>query len=183
MTDAISQPTRRARREQHSSDFQTQNPADIVQDPNADFEREPDIVVEADRDALNKEYLKALEFAEEPVTIVISPSSDKDAPIWQECWVNGKGAEIFANGKWMPNWPGTAPGYLPVGVELTTKRKYVEVMLRKRVDRVQTQHESPEQGVDPVNRITRQIVPQAMLSVVHDGNPKGSEWMRRIMYT
>ena len=53
-------------------------------------------IVIADK-PLNKDYLDELAFNEEPVTIRLEPSTDKNAATWFPIWVNGKGAEVFIN--------------------------------------------------------------------------------------
>jgi hypothetical protein len=125
---------------------------------------------------LSKGYLADLAFMEEPVTILIQDNSgnsqcpETHVPVA----VNGKDAEVLQNGRWM------AIGWLPIGVELTTKRKYVEVLARSKSDAVNTNHDDAtvERPRNMINRRTSQNYP---LSVLHDGNPRGREWLSRIM--
>lgn len=181
MTDAIDTPPRRARRELHSTDTAPPQMPDVELPGDGPIDRVPDIVV-AERAVLDKDYQAALAFAEEPVTILLQPSSEENAPMFQECWVNGRGIEFLTDdGKWRVNWPGVAPGYAPVDVAFTTKRKYVEVLCRKRQDRVKTVHEELGQVANPTNRVTRQTVAMAPVSLIADRNPKGGEWFARLM--
>src|SRR5574343_968834 len=41
--------------------------------------------------------VEALAFNEEPVEVMVYPSSEENAPLTVPCWVNGRGAEIFQN--------------------------------------------------------------------------------------
>jgi len=119
------------------------------------------------------EYNAALAFMEEPVTIRISKSSEKKAPNVMQCWVNGKGAEQFVNGKWM------VCGWLPVGVPVTTRRKYVEVLARAKFETVSTRvvkHEDHEE-----NFADRTAGGKYPFSVLNDSNPRGVEWLSTII--
>ena len=92
-------------------------------------EREP-IIIKAEK-GTSKSYLDELAFMEEPVTIRLEPSAEKNAPAWFPASVNGEGAEVLQpDGRWLH----MAEGYLPVGRRVTTKRKYVEVLLRAKID-------------------------------------------------
>lgn len=120
---------------------------------------------------LNKDYLDALAFAEDPVTVILNPSSQENAPTMFPVWVNGKGAEVFQNGRW------DEIGYLPVGRPLTIKRKVLEVIIRAKIDRVTTVHEEldgrPENIINRVNRATSAV---HSFSIINDPNPKGAAW-------
>lgn len=134
------------------------------------IDRERIIVAEKTPDV---EYFEALQFAEEPISIRIERSAEKFAPNSVDCWVNGIGAEIMINGKWVQC------GYLPVGHVVTTKRKYVEVLARSKQDTVQTavlKHEDFEENTNPIS--TSQKVP---FSVIRDANPRGAEWLTKLI--
>ena len=160
--DAVNTPVRRPSRERHTDDLPvSKKPA---------IESRDDLigeVVEAP-EALHKEYLEVLAFMEEPVTIRIERSSEKFAPPMIPCWVNGKGAEVFTNGKWV------AQGHLPVGVPITTKRKYVEVLVAAKIDSVQTKVQKFEDHEK--NMIERFPSSTAPLSILEDRSPKGAAW-------
>lgn len=180
MSEAIANPVRRRRaREQHSTDTPPPQSADIIL---GDSIERPEPVVTAERAVLSKDYLAQLAFSEEPVTIILHSANEQNAPQFQECWVNGRGIEFLnSEGKWRVNWPGVASGYAPIGVEFTTKRKYVEVLARKRLDRVETQHESIGTVERPVNRVVRSTIAMAPLSIVHDANRNSREWFQRVL--
>lgn len=131
-----------------------------------------DIVI-ADK-PLNKDYLDELAFQEEAVKIILNPSAEKNAPTAFPVWVNGKGAEVFQNGQWQEI------GYLPVGRPLTIKRKYLEVIIRAKLDAVTTQHEDATVA-QPNNRINRATSSVHSYSILEDKNPKGQAWAQEMM--
>lgn len=120
---------------------------------------------------MNHDYAEALAFNEDPVTIRIEPSTHQNADKFFPVWVNGQGAEIFINGRWI-----TTQGYLPVGEPITIRRKVLEVILRAKVDRIDNLVEGPESD-RPNNRITRFTSAVHALSVLQDNNPRGAAWM------
>jgi len=123
---------------------------------------------------LQSDYQAALAEAEEPVTIRIERSGEKFAPRSIECWVNGKGAEVLINGRWVEvTW-------VPVGQPVTLKRKYVEVLARSCVETVET-NILERDGDDPRNLISRSTSSRAPLSVIEDKNPNSAQWLRNLM--
>ncbi len=172
-------PTSLGGKETHAPDLHNVPTRETILSLDADPEHGEEIVVA--EGPLNKAYQDALAFYEEPVSLRINPSSEKNAPKFHECWVNGRGIEFLTeDGKWRVNYPGVAPGYVPVGVNFTTKRKYAEVLLRKRQDEITTDvQETP--GQDPVNKVLRQNLIKAPVTIIRDASPKGAEWLMRIM--
>ena len=164
--DAKNAPVRRADREIHTGDMP------IDQKPTITDEVLPNIVLSPDR--LEDDYLAQLAFAEEPVTIRIERSGEKFAPNVIDLWVNGKGAEILQNGKWIPY------GALPVGVPVTTKRKYVEVLARSKTDTINTKSYKKDEFTE-VNAIERYTSSKAPFSVIRDANPLGIEWLTNLL--
>lgn len=134
-----------------------------------------DTIIAVDR-ALEDDYTLALKMAEEPVTIMIEPSQEENAPIVVDCWVNGKGAEVLdpLSGKWMEL------GCLPIGGAITTKRKYVEVLARAKITNIRTAHDDMNVA-DPQNRVIRNTSRKSVFSVIHDANPKSREWLTRLI--
>lgn len=122
---------------------------------------------------INKDYADELAFNEEPVTIRIEPSSDANASIVVEAWCNGKGAEIFMNGRWYEIT------YLPVGRVITTKRKYLEVIVRAKVDKISTRMVD-RTNENPENRIDRRTISAYSFSVIQDNNPRGGAWLTEL---
>ncbi len=142
-------------------------------DPIVDTDKYDGDIVIADK-PFNKNYLDELAFQEEPVKIILNPSAEKNAPTAFPVWVNGKGAEVFQNGQWMEI------GYLPVGLPIIIKRKYLEVIMRSKLDAVTTQHE--DATVErPHNRINRSTSAVHSFSILEDKNPKGSAWAMEML--
>lgn len=178
MTDAINNPVKRQynRKELHTDDME------IAQKPDIDLGFESQIIHGEELPTLDdmkshakQAHLDALAFMEEPVTIRIEENSKSDFPETHvPVAVNGVEAEVFQNGRWV------RIGWLPINVPLTTKRKYVEVLARSKPDNVRTQHD--DATVErPRNTVTRRTSSAYPLSIIKDDNPKGHEWLSRIM--
>lgn len=123
-----------------------------------------------------QELVATLAFMEEPVMICIQESSSGgDFPeTYVPVQVNGKGAEVMMNGKWVEmTW-------LPIGPRLITKRKYVEVLARSRSDSIKTMHEDAT-AANPRNWERRILKSAYPVSILEDKNPRGGEWFSRIM--
>lgn len=148
--------------------------------------RESD-VVKAGEDVLkDKDYLDKLAFMEQPVTVRLEPSNEKNAATVFPIWVNGTGCEVYfdtvsgksihpedGKGRWLQC------AYVPVDEELTIKRKYLEVIIRAKIDTVQTQViEHP--GLDPENRVSRFTSPIHSFSILYDPDPRGPDWVKSI---
>lgn len=167
---AKNSPVNKPAKELHTADMAVGQAPKIILPDEGPIDREQIIVT--DRQPAS-DYLDALKFAEEPVTIRIERSAEKFAPHSVDLWVNGVGAEVLMKGKWIQT------GYLPVGHVVTTKRKYVEVLARSKHDSVQTEvrkHEESEENV--IDRHTSQKTP---FSVIRDDNPRGAEWLTRLL--
>lgn len=172
LNEALNTPIRRSRRETVNTDLPIGQKDDIVFRDGDDLPREQIIV--ADATTLEKEYSAQLAMSEEPITIIIHPSREKNPPQVVDCWVNGRGAEVFVGGRWQ------VFNCLPVNIQVTTKRKYVEVLLRAKPDTIETLVEDQE-AERPSNRISRATSSAVTLSVLEDRNPKGAEWLRQVM--
>lgn len=159
------------RQELHSSDVTIEQKAPIVDEKK--YAEEGDIIL-VDASVANKEWTDELAFNEEPVTIRIEPSADKHAATAHPVWVNGKGAEVFQNGRW------DEIGYLPVARVLTIKRKYVAVLAGAKFDRINTEVVEKE-GNDPYNTIQRFTSASVAFSVLEDKNPKGRAWLTELI--
>lgn len=149
-------------------------------------------VVEADASILeDKQQMERLAFNEEPVMIMIQPSSDKSGAMLAPCWVNGEPAMIFSgtmeeafdekaaydprDGRWFH-----APmGHLPCSRSVITKRKFVETLLRSKIDTIKTVvgDTSMER---PHNLIDRRTAPAHAISVQRDDNPRSAAWQAEL---
>lgn len=171
--------------ETHSTDFQIGDQSTITdKTPRNDVSREKSTgqrlfgarlkrdgeLVLLDGVEVSPEYLAELAFYEEPVTIIINPSTHKNAASIYENWSNGRGAEVLVSGKWV------IIKDLPVSQKITVKRKIVEQIIRARVMGVQTIHEEPPVA-SPRNEIIRTSSFVHSFSVVRDDNPRGPEWL------
>lgn len=114
-------------------------------------------------------YLAHLAMLEEPVTIRLEPSSDKNAAQSLPVWVNGRGAEVWVRDRWVEFI------YLPVGVALTIKRKYLGIILTAKTDTVTTRMADME-NERPNNFVQRQTTAVMSFSILEDKNPNGPAW-------
>ena len=121
-----------------------------------------------------RKHLDSLVFNNDPVTIIINGDNNsvgRNCTDYVAC--DGKPAERLVNGRW---WPDP---YLPKGIELTLKRKYVEILLRSRVDIIKTKTWETPDGFS-MNEVDRNTVNTCNVSLVEDKNPYGREWFRRM---
>lgn len=125
-------------------------------------------------EVLQADYTDALRFNEEPVTIRIERTGEKNPARVVDLWCNGKGAEAIVNGRWVEL------GALPIGVPVTTKRKYVEILARSKVDAIETRVENRD-SERPDNLIDRSTSSRAPFSVIEDRNPKGAAWLTNLV--
>ena len=157
--------SRTSRREVHTADMALPDTPDIIL-PGLDepLIRENESIATLDSSSRD-DYYKELQFMEEMVTIRLEPSSEKNAPSVIDVYVNGR-----------PEW-------IPVGKPFTLARKYVEVLARAKPIEVQTSHDTPETSMngDPQNRVVRTIRSKHPFSVINDPNPRGIDWLTRIM--
>ena len=164
--------TRRQQREVHTGDLPVGQRPDLdVDELIANRESE---TIEQVQGFVSKKFVEDLAFMEEPLTIRLERSTERFAASVVQCWAGGKGAEIFTNGKWME------VGFIPVGQVLVTKRKYVEVLARAKLDSVQTSVLQRD-GEDPSNMIQRFTSVKHPFSVIKDKSPNGADWLTRLM--
>lgn len=136
--------------------------------------REPEIVKAENMPS--DDYAADLAFNEEPVTILINPSTEKNAARHVPVWVNGKGCEVWNNR--INGWIEMA--YIPVGQPLTIKRKYLEVLARAKKDEVTTKHNDVgSEYID--NQVERTTSAVANISVMADKNPRGAAWFAELV--
>ena len=163
---------RRSQKEVDSRDFQIGQQGPITEKTT----REDVGIIKADpsdKVALD-DHMAELAFNNEPVTIMLMPSQQKNAASILECWTNGKKAEMFINGRWVEI------GNLPVDQEITVRRYTVEQIARARVTSIQTAHEDANVA-NPRNTERRDSTPVHSFSVLYDANPKGRDWLRSVM--
>lgn len=165
-----------ARKELHTGDMP------IAQQGNVDLSLDSQIIHGEDLPnvahdgELFHSHAAQLAFMEEPVTIQIAEnSSAADFPETHvPVCVNGRGAEVLNGGKWIE------VSWLPIAQIITTKRKYVEVLARSKSMIVNTKHD--DANVErPRNWVERRNKSQYPLSIIEDKNPRGHEWLSRIL--
>ena len=133
-------------------------------------ERDEGDVILVDASLANADYQAELAFMEEPVVIRLEPSSDENAVQDFAVWVNGKGCEVFRNGRWYEIV------YLPVGEVVTIKRKYLEVIARAKIDTIRTPS-MDALSARPDNRPARRTHAVQSYSVIEDRSPRGAAWL------
>lgn len=164
------------KKETHTGNMEIGQKPDIDITPGKTIDHGADLPNVTDGNGkLMADKLEQEAFMEEPVTIRIEENSRSDFPeSHAPVQVNGRGAEVLVKDNWV------SMTWVPIGQMLTIKRKYVEVLARAKSDSVRTQHD--DGNVDrPRNTLTRRSSANYPMSIIHDPNPKGHEWMSRIM--
>jgi hypothetical protein len=162
---------RMPRRALHTDDIQIEQKSAISDNPAAYVGD----IVKAEK-MPSKEHLAELAFNEEPVTIRLEPTAEKNAATTFPVWVNGRGCEIFQNGRWLEI------AYIPIGQVVIIKRKYLAVIIGAKIDTIQTTKTETE-DVRPDrenNKILRFTSAVHSLSIIEDRNPKGVEWLTEL---
>jgi hypothetical protein len=137
------------------------------------LEREPNIVL-AEKD-LTQDYYEKLKFAEEPLTILIHRSGERNAANCTDLISNqGILAEMLFKNGWVQI------GYLPRGQQIVVKRKTVEQIASAKMTHISTRvverdGEDPRNFVDPVTASVNSF------SVIDDKNPRGVEWLSQLL--
>lgn len=129
-------------------------------------------------DEVMMEYAEEIAFNEEPVVIFIHPNMMVKRPEqFVQVYVNGVGAEMYnyQTGQWQQ------VGVLPVGQNVTTRRKYVEAIANARNEVVATETYIKANG-DEFNDIHKHQVVRHGFQIVKDWNKKhGPKWFHRVM--
>jgi len=158
---AKSRPVGRPRKEIHTGDMKTRD-LPVLGGNVLVHEAEPVLLLEATD--ISKDYLKELAFNEEWLTIRLERTGEKNAPKWVQFGVNG-----------ITKW-------LHPGVPVKIQRKYVEVLARSVPYDVETEVEDATVAY-PRNDIVRNARAKYPFSVIHDPNPRGAEWLTKVMAT
>lgn len=109
-----------------------------------------------------KEKAANLAFMEEPVTIMVHTTTDKNAAPFVEVWNDGR-VQRFLRGK-----------------EQTVKRKFIEVLARAKADSYQSQEFMDRDG-NMNFRYPKTTSLKYPFSVVRDENPKGHDWLKKVL--
>ena len=180
--DATMEPVKKrshGKKEFHSSDVKPEQLPPIIDRGDLDDDSLLPKLHVVDKHAhptLTKEYLAELAFNEEPVTVRFTSGSDRFAPKFVDCAVNGKGIECLIDGRWIEMFQ------VPVNALVTMKRKYVEVFARCKHTDVQARSHGPTRdGSPPVNETIPSTNLKHPFSMIEDKNPRGHEWLTRIL--
>lgn len=158
---AKSRPVGRPRKEINTGDMKTRELPTLGGDVLV-HEAEPIVLLESSD--VSKDYLKELAFMEEWVTIRLERTGEKNAAKWVQFGVNG-----------VIKW-------LQPGVPVRVQRKYVEVLARSVPYDVETEVEDATVAY-PRNEIVRNARAKYPFSVIEDKNPRGAEWLTKVMAT
>lgn len=128
-------------------------------------------VVRADLSMMDPDYLARIAFMEEPVEIEIHASGAENPVDSYFCAINGVGAEVLMeDGQWM------SITWVPVGVKMTLKRKYVGVLAGSKLTNVRT--EIKDEHADRPRNLTHKTTSGMCNFTVHtDPNPRGAAWL------
>lgn len=113
--------------------------------------------------ALPESQADRLAFMEEPMTIRLEPSSERNAPRFASASVNG-------DVKWVP-----------VGVPVRLRRKHVEVLARAQPFSVRTDTGTAMEP-NPHNRAIKTPFRRYPFTVLRDDNPRGAAWLNKVTY-
>jgi hypothetical protein len=80
---------------------------------------------------------------------------------------------VLIEGRWVPL------GWLPIGQVITTKRKYLENLIRSKSDHIRTIHDDADVAT-PRNTVQRRTSGNYPTTIIEDGNPLGREWAARV---
>lgn len=177
-TDAINTPVHQPKKEIHSGDMKIEQ-RDTIDMEISPLLRTGDSIEVADG-GTSLAYAEDVAFAEEPIRVRIERSTEKNSPHYVPCWVNGRGAEVFKDGKWH------VLGALPLGVPFITRRKYVEVIALAKNDSIDTHPPTPSdilEGKNVENTVDIVTTAKYPFSVIEDPNPRGREWLSKVMYS
>jgi hypothetical protein len=152
-----------AQQELNSADIAPKQKKEIKLDLSTDLtqvRQNEDIIV--DGGAIDQSYIEALAFMEEPITIRLERTSEKNAPAFIDVGVNGR-----------TEW-------LEKGKPVTIARKYVEVLARCKSDFIETVAPNAESG-EIVNRLMRNTTAKHPFTVISDPNPRGYDWLTGVL--
>lgn len=187
MSVVAEQPVaKKAKASQHKKEFHTDEVKPEVREGLVETEDdEPESVLSqihvVDKElhgarVLSKDYLEQLAFMEEGVTVSFSQSHERFAAPFVDCSVNGKGIEALHNGRWLE------VHQVPVNNPVTIKRKYLEVFARCKHTDIKAYSEGGRDGSNkPINRTDPNEFLKHPFSVLHDPNPRGHDWLIRIL--
>ena len=112
---------------------------------------------------LEKSYAEQLAFLEEPVEVMVAEPQDEKESNLVQLFVQGRSQMIIP------------------GQPIVIKRKYLEVLARAKQIRYKPVVKINDLTGAPINMMIPRLVLRYNFSVIQDKNPKGAEWLRRIL--
>ena len=112
---------------------------------------------------LEKSYAEQLAFLEEPVEVMVAEPQDEKESNLVQLFVQGRSQMIIP------------------GQPIIIKRKYLEVLARAKQIRYKPVVKINDLTGAPINMMIPRLVLRYNFSVIQDKNPKGAEWLRRIL--
>lgn len=190
MTTAVATPPIRkgkAKQEVDTANMEIQQKDSFELPPLGEpLERPTDIVTLPHGAKVTREEAEMLAFMDEPVKIMVHHATgDRPSPWTDYIANNGIPAQVLmtrdgysqdlGSGKWI------GYGYFPRGIPLVTKRKFLEELAKSKQDVIETEIVDRE-SQQPRNIIHRRTSAKFPFQVLEDRNPKGTEWLHRVMY-
>lgn len=130
----------------------------LTDDPDADRSE----ILIADASAAG-DYAADLAFMEEKVTILLHRGREKNAPTAEMVGVNG-----------VIKW-------IPVDTPVKIERKFVENLARAQPLNINTRSGESDGDDLTFNHVQRSLSSLVSFSVLEDANPRGREWLTRVM--
>lgn len=137
------------------------------------FNPPPDIIVTPEMAA--EQQAAGIAFGEEPVEIYIQPSSEEFGATEVPVWNQGKFAEVFNRTE--RRWESVLG--IPRGVDVVTRVKYLETILRSKTDDVR--HDGVRvPGQEAINRWKRRTVTNYQVQLLRYKNPLIKPWFEEM---
>lgn len=121
-----------------------------------------DLILDGVDGPIANDQLDELAFMEEKIEVMVHESTDPNAD---------NPVQVFCNGIQQLFFRGSSQ---------VVRRKYVEVLARAKQTAVQTREVRAPDG-ELTTQITKTSSLRYPFSIIHDANPKGADWIRRVM--
>jgi hypothetical protein len=125
--------------------------------------------VEAPDKPVNAEWAAMMEFANQPITIELNESNEKNAENPVYCANNGDLAPVTPR-----------PGWLYRGKQYTIPRKFLESLARAKVTTYTQREETDPAGVRHVINVPHTAL-RYHFRVIHDPHPRGGDWLKSLL--
>lgn len=129
---------------------------------------EPQIVEQVDK-PVDKEWADMMRFAQDPITFMVMPASEKNAEDPVYCANNGDPAPVKPR-----------PGWLYRNTEYTVPRRFIESLLRAKIISYTQRKELDPAGIQQIVNVPS-VACRYQLRIIHDPHPRGADWFKHIM--